>query len=610
MLMSEEINKFSHDRVRSENHPVKFTTHVEYYLKIQNCVEKPLIANFHLVSFFDFPNLFLLLILFTMKTALLFIAASVCIRAHAQLPYFLQEHSLNNLGYGIPVDIEYDLNNTIFSLHSTNPGPGVLITQYDATVGNVLSVTNLTRGNSAMKPVRVRTFGGNYYVLFNFMTGGGISSYCLVNINAANVVVWSQSYVPPAGGAPRVATDFTIDGSQYAYIVSNAYDATNNQNDIAVTKVDLLPAVPVLVWDNVYQNISISRDETSSNIVYRAATNELAISAISVNPTNPVIDRGPMILRVGVGGTYNGSMLYEYVTGCNHAEPVGTWIMPGPSNFYLSSTSTDNGSNGPLWLAKINPSTLAINIQTNHPTGTAYLGPEMNPVFSTTGSEVLVSGSSTAASGYLHLHFTTSALSFIQGEVYPVTSPQTGSPMYDIYKTTGTGLNIFSVAEDPTMVNNYYLLKTDDNGHNDCEQPYTVSPDHCTMTAMPISFTQVPVATTVVAPVCTTTARSNSFVQFCDVHMKKPNVYATKNLDIDPEVSTFPNPTQGIVNISAGKSTLSDIHVFNIDGKEVLAEKHETAEGIQIDLTGKKPGIYMIQLLIDGERKNVRIVLE
>lgn len=564
-------------------------------------------------SILIFNTLTALLTLFTMKAILLFAAAALCLQAHAQLPYFLQNHNGNNLRYGPPVDIEYDGLNTIYSLHSSIPGPGALIAKYNATSGVVTNVAYLIRGNAALKPVRVRTWGPNYYVLFNSATAAGVTGYFLVSINAAsNVVNWAHAFSAPTGAAPRIAVDFVLEGGQFAYILSNANNPGTNQSDIAVTKVDM--SVPAMVWDNVYQNTT--RSEIASNITLRMGIPELIISAISSDLANPLTDRGPVLLRVAsTSGAYMSSMLYKYAPGCNNAEPNGTWVSLSNNNFFLSSTSLESGANGPLWLSSINPVTLGINFQSNHRTGSAYLNPEIQPVFTATGTEILISGSSPLASnyGYLHLQFAAAGLPFTRGMIYPSTNPPNfGTSIFNIYKNLGTGLNIFSVAENTAISNNYHLLKTDDLGHNDCEDPYTVTPDGCIMSQYGINFVRIGIPLINAPVVCNTSNVSNSFVQLCNVtlRMAPGDDNKASGLAVNGELSAAPNPTKGIFTVSAGKSTLSAIQVINADGKLVPADVTETMQGMEINLTGKKAGVYVIQLLVDGELKHVRIVLE
>ncbi|MNJ90843.1 hypothetical protein D3C87_84830 [compost metagenome] len=550
-----------------------------------------------------------------MKTILLFVAAALCLQAHAQLPYFLQNHNGNNLRYGPPVDIEYDGLNTVYSLHSSIPGPGALIAKYNSTSGAVTNVAYLIRGNAAIKPVRVRTWGPNYYVLFNSATATGVSGYCLVSINAgSNFVNWAHAFSAPAGTAPRIAVDFVLEGGQFAYILSNANNPGTNQSDIAVTKVDISVPIPVMVWDNVYQNTS--RSEIASNITLRMGIPELIISAISSDLANPVTDRGPVLLRVAsTSGAYLSSMLYKYAPGCNNAEPNGTWVYLANNNFFLSSTSLEAGMNGPLWLSSINPVSLGINFQSNHRTGSAYLNPEIQPVFTATGTEILISGSSPVSSayGYLHLQFASTGLPFTRGMIYQSTNPPNfGTSIFNVYKNLGTGLNIFSVAENTALSNNYHLLKTDDLGHNDCEDPYIVTPDGCIMSQYGINFARVGIPLVNAPVVCNTSNVSNSFVQLCNVPLRMAPGDNSKASGpaVNGELFAAPNPTKGTFILSAGKSTLSEMEVINADGKKIPAELTETPEGIEISLAGKKAGVYVVQVLVNGEMKHLRIVLE
>lgn len=545
-----------------------------------------------------------------MKKALLFTAAAVCcMQAHAQFPYFLQDHNGNNINYKVPVDLEFDGSSTVYSLHSCSSGPGLISTQYSAGTGSVLNVSYITRGNASLRPVRVRTLGTNYYVLFNSVSGAGVAGYCLVSLTSGNVVNWSYALVPPAS-ASRNAVDFIIDGSNTAYILSTNTALGTNQSDVAVTCVTNLTGAPTLSWDNVYQNTS--RAEYPSNIIYRSASNEVIVSAISADLANPTTDRGPVAMRLSPAGTYLGAMLYKYA-GCNTAEPNGTWVFNGGGNLYLSSTSIENGANGPLWLAKVNATSLGISLQSNHRTNNVYLNPEIQPLINSMGNnQVLISGASAASLGYVHLEFATPTLALTSGVVYPGTNPQNSSPIYDVYISTGPGMNIFSVAENVSTNYHYYLMKTSDAGHNDCEDPYTVTPDPCTMNSFNIAFTRIPVTLTTAAPTITVASFSNSFIMPCYVPMvQAPGGTGREQTDqVNGDLVVSPNPSHGIFTLSAGNHLLSAIQITNTEGKLIPADISEQVNGVSINLSGKKSGVYVIKALVNGEPQHVRVVLE
>ena len=79
----------------------------------------------------------------------------------------------------------------------------------------------------------------------------------------------------------------------------------------------------------------------------------------------------------------------------------------------------------------------------------------------------------------------------------------------------------------------------------------------------------------------------------------------------NPEISVYPNPTNGIFNVSYAKASI--IKVINILGVVVYEEKVEesTAATKSIDLTNFANGIYLINVSnANGGSKNSRIILK
>lgn len=446
--------------------------------------------------------------------------AALCFSAKAQFPYFQQDHTSATTGinYANPVDIQYDGASIVYSYHST--ATGTVVAKYDVTTGSLINVVYVVRGSLVATPVRVRTQGANYYALFNITTAG-VPQFYLASINATtDVLNWGFAFNPPASALSRTGVDFMLDGGSYAYILSNAYDPAAGQYDLAVTKLDISTLTPGIVWDNVYQNLS--RSEVAWNIDYRSE-DQIVISAISLDLVNPLSDRGPMLMKIDAMGTYIVSMLYKYSSGCTSVRPTGAWVVIGTNNDFLSCTSLAGADgNGPIWLAKINAATLAINAQTTHSSGAAYMSPEIQPVTTTaSGSFVLMSGAApsvnTNAPGYVHLFFN-SALTFVQGTLYPTTFPYNfGGSIFDAYISSGPDKNIFTVAANASAAGRYHLLKTSTLGDNGCDTPFTVSPITCTMSAYAMPITQVPVAMSGTVVKVSVTQMSNNFVQSCTV---------------------------------------------------------------------------------------------
>ena len=80
------------------------------------------------------------------------------------------------------------------------------------------------------------------------------------------------------------------------------------------------------------------------------------------------------------------------------------------------------------------------------------------------------------------------------------------------------------------------------------------------------------------------------------------------------ELNYFPNPNSGKFTL-AFQSTKkpTEIRITGIDGKEVYSENLDSFEGSynrEIDLSGQKPGVYLLQILQGKKAINKKIVIE
>ena len=73
------------------------------------------------------------------------------------------------------------------------------------------------------------------------------------------------------------------------------------------------------------------------------------------------------------------------------------------------------------------------------------------------------------------------------------------------------------------------------------------------------------------------------------------------------EVLTYPNPTNGKLKIKLDNFNSPDItvRVLNMAGQIVFNEDYRTNGEIEIDLTGNKTGLYMLDITVD-ERSIVK----
>ena len=76
-----------------------------------------------------------------------------------------------------------------------------------------------------------------------------------------------------------------------------------------------------------------------------------------------------------------------------------------------------------------------------------------------------------------------------------------------------------------------------------------------------------------------------------------------------------PNPTKGLVqlNITAKSNGSAAINVYNMSGKKLATEKFAVTAGTntrQINLSNYGKGLYNIELLVDGEKRIAKVLLQ
>ncbi|MES2555945.1 MAG: T9SS type A sorting domain-containing protein [Bacteroidota bacterium] len=554
-----------------------------------------------------------------MKKTALFALMSICLQTFAQLPYFQQNHSCSTIGIeqDDPVDIHFDDVNKVYSYHTGTNG-GMIVAKYNSGTGAVTDMVYMSKSGLPFYPIRVRTQGTDYYALFNIVVGG-YTRFCLVKLDAAtNAIAFVRQVTNTTGTLDMSAVDFVHDGGTNVYVLSNCYDAVNAQTDLGVTKIDVSTATPTILWNYRYENLS--RDEFGSNIIVQGTS--LFASSISVNLAS-MLDRGPTLLKLDLNGGYLASRMYKYADPCLPARSGGTWVMPGKSLTLSSISYVGADGNGPLWLAKIDPLTLNMTLQAHYISGAAYMNPEIQPIISTAGNKVLMSGSApfynTATPGYVHYFFDFTTLAFSQGTYYSTTNPSHwAGVIYDTYINTGMGKNIFTVAQNNGVVNNYHLLKTSDLGDNACDTSIVIMPSFCTVDYYDISFVQrdnpailsliksfslIPVADNY-TELCYVTCTG------CELAPMDDPAIVTKSVGtgiLEGGVEAYPNPTTGLIYLKA-TGTLSEVVVYSLLGKKIPAGVQISNSEASIDLSDEPKGFYLLRFLMNGELKSIRIL--
>lgn len=78
--------------------------------------------------------------------------------------------------------------------------------------------------------------------------------------------------------------------------------------------------------------------------------------------------------------------------------------------------------------------------------------------------------------------------------------------------------------------------------------------------------------------------------------------------DQQPQISVYPNPTDGTVNI-VSNSEISSVRVLNIQGADILVTKSINARQASIELGGLPRGVYLLETTCGNQRTMKRVVL-
>jgi hypothetical protein len=73
------------------------------------------------------------------------------------------------------------------------------------------------------------------------------------------------------------------------------------------------------------------------------------------------------------------------------------------------------------------------------------------------------------------------------------------------------------------------------------------------------------------------------------------------------QISLFPNPTTGVLNIEQVTARLVEINITDLSGKKILSSELNTLHST-IDLNDLKPGTYLIEMTLNNTKRVERIV--
>ena len=78
--------------------------------------------------------------------------------------------------------------------------------------------------------------------------------------------------------------------------------------------------------------------------------------------------------------------------------------------------------------------------------------------------------------------------------------------------------------------------------------------------------------------------------------------------EIYNQIIVTPNPNNGLFNINVPLGNTYSLIVYDIQGKKIYEELSIDTEQKNIDLTKNSPGIYLLNLTINGKSYNKKII--
>jgi type IX secretion system substrate protein len=78
----------------------------------------------------------------------------------------------------------------------------------------------------------------------------------------------------------------------------------------------------------------------------------------------------------------------------------------------------------------------------------------------------------------------------------------------------------------------------------------------------------------------------------------------------DAEVSVFPNPGSGIVNIECSWQPKDGIlRIFTLTGQKVMEVKNIISSGYQLDIHDRPPGLYFIEIADEDKISRTKLIV-
>src|SRR6218665_198896 len=322
-----------------------------------------------------------------MKKRILFAALALTGSLGLKAQYSITDYTCTTTGLSqsYPVDVEYNSYNARYSsLHATNSGGGINVVNYNAVTGAYINAYNFSRGTAFYTPVKILHFNNFTYVLFNYISGTMQRFGVLKYSNLFGTLVWAKGLNDPSNTIDQTSVDMALDASGNIYVLGN-FTSSAGDSDVSLT---FITSAGVMTWNQRYSNGTY--DEFPQNIDFDPGSTQLIIGGSAVNVSN-FMDRYALVWRMDASGIIQASTLINY-TGSPSWRLSGVCAKRNGKSVYVTALSYVGADGaGPMFVAKLSSTTLAITTYKVYNADPTYFNPEFNFVNNRTG--LMLSGS-------------------------------------------------------------------------------------------------------------------------------------------------------------------------------------------------------------------------
>jgi hypothetical protein len=85
------------------------------------------------------------------------------------------------------------------------------------------------------------------------------------------------------------------------------------------------------------------------------------------------------------------------------------------------------------------------------------------------------------------------------------------------------------------------------------------------------------------------------------------NMTSVNDVNLFKEIKLYPNPASQKLNISADGFNIDEIRIFTLTGQYVLNQEKPTGN---IDISGLKPGMYIVEARVEGKKVRRKLLVE